>query len=71
MIDVEAGRVVDTIRTGRGAHGVSVSDDGAFVFVTNIVDDTISVIDVSSRKVVTSFAVGRGPNGITYRPSPM
>lgn len=69
VIEISTGRVVDTIRTGKGAHGVSVGDDGAFVFVTNIVGGTVSVIDATTRKVVATFAVGRGPNGITYRPT--
>jgi YVTN family beta-propeller protein len=37
------------------------------VFVTNIVDATVSVIDNATRKVVARFPVGRGPNGISYR----
>ncbi len=41
--------------------------DGAFAFVTNIVDGTASVIDTATRKVIAEFPVGRGPNGITYR----
>jgi YVTN family beta-propeller protein len=59
--------VIDTIRTGMGAHGVVVSDDGDFVFVTNIVDSTVSVIDTNRRLVVATYSVGKGPNGITFR----
>jgi YVTN family beta-propeller protein len=50
-----------------GAHGVVVSGDGAWAFVTNIVDGTVSAIEVATGNVVASFPVGRGPNGITYR----
>ncbi|ARP98054.1 cytochrome D1 domain-containing protein [Pseudorhodoplanes sinuspersici] len=71
VIEVSTGSVIDTIRTGKGAHGVSVSDDGGSVFVSNIVDGTVSVIDTATRKVVSTFAVGRGPNGITYGPQNM
>jgi YVTN family beta-propeller protein len=67
---VAAGTVVDTIRTGAGAHGVAVSGDGRYVFVTNIVDSTVSVIEAEDRSVVTDFAVGKGPNGITFRAQP-
>ena len=67
VIEVSSGKVVDTIRTGMGAHGVVVSGDGAWAFVTNIVDGTVSAIDVATGKVVTTFPVGRGPNGITVR----
>jgi YVTN family beta-propeller protein len=67
VIDTATGSVIDTIRTGNGAHGVSVSDDGALVFVTNIVASTVSVIDAATRTVIATFTVGKGPNGVTFR----
>lgn len=69
VIEVESGRVVDTIRTGKGAHGVAVSNDG-LVFITNIVDATVAVIDTASRSVVKTYRVGKGPNGITFHGGP-
>lgn len=60
-------KVVKTIRTGAGAHGVTVSNDGAFVFVTNIVDGTVSLVSVKDQAVLKSYAVGKGPNGITFQ----
>ncbi|MCT8999921.1 YncE family protein [Chelativorans intermedius] len=56
-----------TIRTGKGAHGVTVSDDGLYVFVTNILDGTVSEISVATQSVVRTHAVGTGPNGITFQ----
>ena len=67
LIEVATDEVVAPIRTGNGAHGVAVSDEGLLAFVTNIVDATVSVIDTAQRRVVASFATGAGPNGITYR----
>jgi len=69
VVEVESGRVIDTIRTGWGAHGVAVSRDGTTVFVSNIVDGTVSVIDTGSRRVIGNYKVGDGPNGITHRPA--
>ncbi|WP_292358758.1 hypothetical protein [Mesorhizobium sp.] len=43
VIDVASSKVVKTIHTGAGAHGVTVNNGGAFVFVTNIVDGTVSL----------------------------
>ena len=68
VIEVASGQVVDTIRTGTGAHGVAVSNDGSRVFVTNIADSTVSVIDTASRKVAATIPVGKGPNGVTFQP---
>lgn len=69
VIDAAAGVVVKTITTGAGAHGVVVSDDGQFAFVTNIVDGTVSVIDVAEQEVIRTFEVGDGPNGVTFKPA--
>lgn len=62
MIETATGKVIATIRTGAGAHGVATSTDGRYVFVTNIVAGTVSAIDAESRAVVATFTVGRGPN---------
>jgi YVTN family beta-propeller protein len=66
VVDPQAGKVVDTIRTGKGAHGVAISKDGRYVFVTNIEAATLSVIDTGSNKVVATHQVGAGPNGVTF-----
>lgn len=67
VVDVASGEVVKTIRTGAGAHGVAVGNDGAFVFVTNIVDSTVSLIALKDQSLIKSYAVGKGPNGITFQ----
>ena len=69
VIDTATGEVARTLKTASGAHGVSVSADGAFVFVTNIADDSVSVIDVARQEVVGSVPVGDRPNGIVHGPS--
>jgi YVTN family beta-propeller protein len=66
IIATDTLRVVLTLRTGRGAHGVAVSDDSAWTFVSDIHNGTVTVIDLRERKVVRQIAVGKGPNGITY-----
>lgn len=42
--------------------------DGATVFVTNILDATVSAIEVETQTVIATIPVGKGPNGITYLP---
>lgn len=66
VIDTTTGKVVKTLKTGLGAHGVSASADGAFVFVTNTADDSVSVIDARRQEVVGTVPVGDRPNGIVY-----
>ncbi|WP_332827923.1 YncE family protein [Ramlibacter sp.] len=66
VVDAARGRVVATVRTGKGAHGVAMSQDGRYVFVTNIEAGTLSVIETASRQVVATHTVGAGPNGVTW-----
>jgi len=51
--------VVETIEVGSGAHGVVISEDDQYTFVTNTFDDTVSVI--------ATVEVGETPNGITLK----
>ena len=66
-IELATKKVVATIKTGKGAHGVVTSPDNKLVYVTNMYDNTVSVIDNSTNKVVATVNVGRTPNGISYR----
>lgn len=56
-----------TIEVGKGAHGVVVSDDNKYVYVTNIYDATVSVIDNATNKVIATIPVDERPNGITLK----
>ena len=67
VIDLETRKPLATITTGKGAHGVAISGDGAYVFVTNIEEATVSVIDTAIRRVVATHRVGAGPNGVSFR----
>lgn len=65
-IDLEAGRVAKAITAGQAPHGVVVSKDGKFVYVTNLLSGDISIIDTASDAEVGRIAVGREPNGISF-----
>ncbi|OOM10580.1 cytochrome D1 domain-containing protein [Clostridium saccharobutylicum] len=66
-IDMSTKKVVATIETGKGAHGVVVSPDNKFVYVTNMYNETVSIIDNSTDKVINTIKVEGEPNGISYR----
>ena len=68
VIDLATRKVVKTVETGPGAHGVVVDGAGQHVFVTNIYGDTVSVLDARSTKVLATIPVGREPNGISVAP---
>ncbi|MCL6606111.1 MAG: YncE family protein [Paenibacillus sp.] len=67
-IDLNTKQVVTTIETGKGAHGVVTSKDNTRIYVTNMFDNTVSVIDNQENKVITQVKVGTTPNGISFMP---
>jgi YVTN family beta-propeller protein len=64
IVDLKTRKVVDEIKTGNGAHGVTVSSDGKIAYVTNMFDNTVSIIDLDTKEAET-IDVGEIPNGIT------
>jgi YVTN family beta-propeller protein len=67
-IDLKSKKVTATIQTGKGSHGVVTSTDNEYTYVTNMFDNTVSVIDNSENKVVKTIKVGKTPNGISIMP---
>ena len=66
-VELATKKVIATIEAGKGAHGVVTSPDNKFVYVTNMYDNTISVIDNNTNKVIATVPVDETPNGISYR----
>ena len=67
-IDVSSRKVVATVETGEGTHGVVTSEDSGYVYVTNTFENTVSVIDNQRNAVAATVPVGERPNGISYKP---
>ena len=65
IVDLKAKAAVSTIETGEGAHGVVTSSDNKFLYVTNMFENTVSVIDLATKKVTETITVGEVPNGIS------
>lgn len=65
-IDLITKKVVATIQTGKGTHGVVVSPDNKYTYATNMYEATVSVIDNSTNKVISIIPVDKEPNGISY-----
>lgn len=66
-IDLDTKKVVATIKVGQGAHGVVSTNDNLFVYVTNMYDNTVSVINNEDNTVISTINVGTEPNGITIK----
>lgn len=64
-IDLVAKSVIKEIHVGDAPHGVVVSPDGKFVYVTNLLSDDVSIIDTASDAEIGKVKVGTMPNGIS------
>lgn len=64
-VDLEKMKAVKEINAGIAPHGVVVSKDGKYVYVTNLLSGDVSVIDTSSDEEVKKIKVGNKPNGIS------
>lgn len=65
-VDVQQAKTVQTIPVGTAPHGVVVSPDDRYTYVTNMESDDVSVVDNSVGKEVARIKVGKKPNGISY-----
>jgi YVTN family beta-propeller protein len=68
VIDLATFKAVKTIETAPGAHGVVVTPDGRYAYVTNSYANSVSAIEVTDLKVRATVPVGKGPNGISVTP---
>ncbi len=51
---------ISFLRTGKGTHGLYVSRDSKFLYISNRGEGSISVLDFSKRKVVTKWRIPHG-----------
>ena len=70
VIDLASGKVIATVKTGRGAQGIAIGSDGRYAFVTNIYEATVSVIEIGSMKVVEQWRPGKRRTASAFRPEP-
>ena len=78
VIDTARNNVVATIPVGAGPVGVAITSDGThpsghddrpyqpLAYVTNLVDNTVSVIDTARNKVVATIPVGAEPFAVAF-----
>jgi YVTN family beta-propeller protein len=62
VIDWRARKSVRQIRTGKGAHNFRPLGDGRHVFVSNRVDNSVSVIDMVTLEKKYDIKVPNGPD---------
>lgn len=68
VIDTASGALVATIPVASGPHGMAISSDGRFVYVTGDGSSSLSVIDTTVDRVAQTIEVGPTPHGIALLP---
>lgn len=65
VVDLTSKKATTTIETGKGAHGVVTSSDSKRLYVTNMFEHTVTVINTEKNEVIETIKVGKVPNGIS------
>ena len=73
IINTRTNTIEKTIDAGTGcwcvaADGIAVLPDGTRVYVTNELDNSVTVIDTMFRGVMATVPVGPGPTGVAVHP---
>jgi YVTN family beta-propeller protein len=64
VVDVQSGKVENSIPVGHVPRGIAISPDGRQLYITNAWSDSVSVIDTTSLKVVETLPTGFEPAGV-------
>lgn len=64
-VDLQQARTIWAIRAGGAPHGIAISRDGRHAYITNLVSDDLSVIDLETDREVARLPVGDQPNGVS------
>lgn len=62
------GVLTRTVESGIGANAVVFAGDGSRAYVSNELEDTVTVVDRRTMTVSTKIPVGSKPNGMVWRP---
>lgn len=68
VIDLDAGRYVDSIPGLTGVAGALVDEASGTVFTSNRGEDTVSIFDARAALVLDTVPVGKRPNGLAFDP---
>jgi YVTN family beta-propeller protein len=68
VLDTSTNSVLSTIPVPTGPHGLVVTPDGRWVYVSSDGDSKVSVIDTMTDKVANTIEVGQMPHGLAITP---
>src|SRR5205814_350229 len=68
VLDTASNQVLSAIPVPPGPHGVVITPDGRWVYVSSDGASTVSVIDTSTDRITNSIEVGQTPHGLATTP---
>ena len=63
QIDVIQAKVVSSFTWWDWPHGILVSPDGNTVYASNLLSNSLTIIDIRTKKVINNIQIGKGLNG--------
>ena len=64
--DLDANRVVRSVRTGNAARSLDISTDGSSLFIVNFSSGTVSKVRTDDFSILQNTKVCKEPIGVTY-----
>lgn len=64
-VDLQQGKVIRTIKAGNAPHGIVIAKNGRYAYVSNLVSNDVSIIDLKTDEEIARLPVGQAPNGIS------
>ena len=68
ILETKTFKVLRTVQTGKGAHGIVIDPSSRHAYITNIYGNDVAVLDLKALEVVARIRVGAKPNGISFSP---
>src|SRR5258708_27864980 len=68
VLDTGTNQVLSTLSVPAGPHGIVITPDNRWVYVSSDGASTVSVIDTNTDTISTSIEVGQTPHGLAITP---
>jgi len=61
VVQTSTRKAIKAVQVGKDPYGITITPNGAFVYVANSSSDSVSVISTQTNRVVDTVGVGRVP----------
>jgi YVTN family beta-propeller protein len=68
FVDLKELKIAANVRVGRGGEGIALSPNEKEVWVSNVSEGTLSVVDIAKRETVATIPAGQSPFRVVFTP---